>query len=178
MAGHSHWAGIKRKKEVTDKKRGLVFSKLLKAITAAARTEQNPDFNPRLRTAVEKARTANIPRENIDRAIHKAIESGNVLEELTFEAYGPGGVAICIDMVSDNRNRAVQEIKKILTNMNAKLAESGSVLWAFDVAPDGEKTAKFPQEISSEDRVLLHALIDALEANDNVQRVYTTAYIQ
>src|SRR5579864_153859 len=111
MSGHSHWAGIKHKKEITDQKRGKVFSKLLAAISAAAKPEPNPEFNPRLRTAILKAKEASVPQENIEHAIKRAAEAGAALEELTFEAYGPGGVAIIIHAISDNRNRTVQEIK-------------------------------------------------------------------
>src|SRR5271155_4561781 len=99
MAGHSHWSGIKHKKEITDQKRGKVFSKLLALISAAARSEPNPDFNPRLRTAVAKAREASVPAENIDRAIKRASEASEGFDELIFEAYGPGGVAILIEAI-------------------------------------------------------------------------------
>lgn len=136
MSGHSHWAGIKHKKEIADQKRGKVFSKLLSAISVAAKPEPNPDFNPRLRTAVEKAKGAGVPSDNIERAVKRALESGQNLEELTFEAYGPGGVAILIEAVSDNRNRAVAEIKKILSDSGGKWAEAGSVRWAFDKIAD------------------------------------------
>src|ERR1700740_1748559 len=110
MSGHSHWSGIKHKKEITDQKRGKVFSKLLALISAAAKSEPNPDFNPRLRTAIAKARDATVPQENIDRAIKRASEAAESLEELVFEAYGPGGIALLIEAISTNRNRAVQEI--------------------------------------------------------------------
>ncbi len=132
MSGHSHWAGIKHKKEATDQKRGKVFSKLLAAVSAAAKSEPNPDFNPRLRTAILKAREASVPQENIERAVKHAAEAGANLEELTFEAYGPGGIAIMIEAISDNKNRTVQEIKTVLKESGGKWAESGSVRWAFE----------------------------------------------
>jgi len=182
MSGHSHWAGIKHKKEITDQKRGKIFSKLLAAISAAARTEQNPDFNPRLRTAIMKAKEMSVPQENIDRAVKKAAESGANLEELLFESYGPGGTAILIEAISDNRNRTVQEIKTILRDHGGKWAESGSVQWAFDhsnqepgTGDKGNWAAKFPQKISEEDGKKLAALIEALEENDAVQEVYVNA---
>ena len=178
MSGHSHWAGIKHKKEITDQKRGEVFSKLLAAISAAAKTEPNPDFNPRLRTAVATARELSVPQENIERAIKRASEATAGLEELTFEAYGPGGIALVIEAISDNRNREVQEIKMILKEHNGKWAEAGSVRWAFEpLAGNGEREwkAKFPQEISEEDAKKLAALVEALEDNDDVQNVFTTA---
>jgi YebC/PmpR family DNA-binding regulatory protein len=174
MSGHSHWAGIKHKKEITDQKRAKVFSKLLALISAAAKAEPNPDFNPRLRTAIATAKEMSVPQDNIDRAVKKASEAGNNLEELTFEAYGPGGIAILIEAVSDNKNRAVQEIKTILKERNGKWAETGSVQWAFEKTPSGW-TAKFPQGIPEADTEKLLALIEALHENDNVQDVYTNA---
>lgn len=173
MSGHSHWAGIKHKKEITDQKRAKIFSKLLTAISAAAKTEPNPDFNPRLRTAVATARSASVPADNIERAIKKASETKD-LKELTFEAYGPGGSAILIEALSDNGNRTVQEIKTILKERGGKWAESGSVRWAFEAAA-GEWKAKFPQDIPEEDKNKLSALLEALEDNDDVQAVYTNA---
>jgi YebC/PmpR family DNA-binding regulatory protein len=174
MSGHSHWAGIKHKKEITDQKRGKVFSKLLTLISAAARTEPNPDFNPRLRTAVAKAREAAVPAENIERAIKRASEATEGLDELLFEAYGPAGVAILIEAISSSRNRTVQEIKNILKDHSGKWAEIGSVQWAFEKTADGWM-AKNSQEISEDDGEKLARLIDALEDNDDVQNVYTTA---
>jgi YebC/PmpR family DNA-binding regulatory protein len=173
MSGHSHWAGIKHKKEITDKKRGKIFSKLLALISAAARTEPNPDFNPRLRTAVAKAREAAVPAENIERAIKRASDPDEDLEELIFEAYGPAGVAILIEAISSSRNRTVQEMKNILKDHNGKWAETGSVQWAFEKTADGWM-AKFPQEISDDDLEKLAALVEAFEDNDDVQSVYTT----
>ena len=178
MSGHSHWAGIKHKKEITDQKRGKVFSKLLKAISAAAKTETDPNFNPRLRTAIDTAKAASVPQDTIDRAIKRASEAGDNLEELIFEAYGPGGAAIFIEAVSDNKNRAVQEIKLILKEHNGKWAETGSVRWAFEPTigdSDVNWKAKFLQDISDNDKASLIKLLEALEDNENVQNVYTNA---
>ena len=174
MSGHSHWSGIKHKKEITDHKRGKIFSKLLALISAAAKSEPNPDFNPRLRTAVAKAREAAVPAENIERAIKRASEASEGLEELLFEAYGPAGIAILIEAISTNRNRAVQEIKTILRDHGGKWAESGSVQWAFEKNTDSW-LAKFPQEISEDDAIKLGTLVEALEDNDDVQNIYVTA---
>lgn len=174
MAGHSHWAGIKHKKEATDAKRGKVFSKLLKLITAAAKSEPNPDFNPRLRTAIEKAREASVPADTIERAIKRSSELREELEELTFEAYGPGGAAILIEAVSDNRNRTVQEIKLIINEYSGKWAEVGSVRWAFERDnASGQWQAKFSQPVTGDDIPKLKALVDALAEQDDVQQVYT-----
>jgi YebC/PmpR family DNA-binding regulatory protein len=174
MSGHSHWAGIKHKKEITDQKRAKVFSKLLALISAAAKAEPDPNFNPRLRTAIATAKEMAVPQDNIERAVKKASEAGNNLEELLFGAYGPGGIAILIEAVSDNKNRAVQEIKTILRDHNGKWAESGSVQWAFEKKNE-EYTPKFPQDVPTAEAEKLVALIDVLHENDNVQTVYTNA---
>lgn len=174
MSGHSHWAGIKHKKEITDKKRGQLFSKLLNAVAVAARQEPNPQFNPRLRTAIEKAKENSVPTEKIDGAIKRASESKN-LEELTVEAYGPAGVAIIIEAITDNKNRTMQEIKSILNENSGKIAEPGSVRWAFDPPTPAkmEWTAKFTQEIDADDKNKIDKLLAELEDQDDVQKVYT-----
>lgn len=176
MAGHSHWAGIKRAKGVTDQKRGQLFSKLCAAITVAARTEPNPDFNPRLRTAVQKARESSVPLENIERAIRRASESAAGLEEVLLEAYGPGGIAILIEAVTDNRNRTIPQVKKILNDLGGKWAETGSVLWGFErVSVEEGWKPRFPQEITAEEADKLGGLVEALDGHDDVQRVTTNA---
>lgn len=175
MSGHSHWAGIKHKKEITDKKRGVVFSKLLVAITAAAKKDPNPDFNPRLRTAVVTARAASVPAANIERAIERAKESAGSIEELIFEAYGPGGIALLIEATTDNRNRTVAEIKKILSDFGGKWAEPGSVRWAFEETASGEWNCKFPVKIDDEHKEALDSLITALEDHGDVQGVRTNS---
>jgi YebC/PmpR family DNA-binding regulatory protein len=176
MSGHSHWAGIKHQKETADQKRGQLFSKLLRAIAVAARNEPNPDFNPRLRAAIEKAKENKVPTENIERAIKHASGVGANLEELILEAYGPGGTAILIEALTDNKNRLVGEIKKILNENYGKWAEPGSVRWAFELLTK-EKSwqAKFSQQISEEEKIRLAALVEALEEHNDVQKVYTNA---
>jgi len=175
MSGHSHWSGIKHKKEITDQRRGKIFSKLLVAISAAAKTEPDPNFNPRLRTAITKAKAAGVPQDNIERAVKKAKESGGSLDELLFEAYGPSGIAILVEALSNNKNRTVQVIKLILKDHGGKWAETGSVQWAFQHAEGGGWTARFPQEMPEEDAIKLVSLVEALEDNDDVQEVYTNA---
>ncbi|MGB9608842.1 MAG: YebC/PmpR family DNA-binding transcriptional regulator [Minisyncoccia bacterium] len=172
MAGHSHWAGIKHKKEAEDKKRGQVFSKILSAITAAAKSEPNPEFNPKLRSLIEKARDLKVPQENIERAIKRSKESGNSTEELILEAYGPSGAAILIEAITDNKNRTVAEIKNILNETGAKWADPGSVLWAFLETPNGWE-AKFKNDINETDKRLLEKIIAELENHSDVQKVYT-----
>ncbi len=174
MSGHSHWSGIKHKKGIADQKRGQIFSKLLAAISIAARTDPNPEFNPRLRTAVQKAREAKVPNENIERAIKRANEAGAAIEELLLGAIGPAGSQLLIEATTDNKNRTIAEIKKILNENNTKWAEFGSVAWAFQ-QKDGGWQAKFPQQLNEEDKSKLAALVKVLEDHNDIQRVYANS---
>ncbi len=135
MSGHSKWANIKRKKAATDAKKGAVYTKLGRELIAAAREGGgNPDSNFRLRLAIDKARAANMPGENIQRAIQKGtgeLGEGAVLEEVTYEGYGPGGVAILVNIMTDNRNRIAQEIRYIFSRHGGNLGEAGCVAWMF-----------------------------------------------
>jgi len=134
MAGHSKWAQIKRKKAVTDAKRGAKFTKLIREITVAARQGGgDPDGNPRLRTAIEAAKADNMPHDNIERAIKKgtgALE-GVTYEEATYEGYGPGGAAILVQVTSDNLNRSVAEIRHVFSRRGGNLGTPNSVAWMF-----------------------------------------------
>jgi len=135
MSGHSKWSTIKRKKGATDAKRGALFTKLIREITVAARAGgEDLDSNPRLRTAVLKAKSNNMPNDNIDRAIKKGVGNveGAVYEEVRYEGYGPGGVAIMVDCITDNKNRTTPEIRSILGKNGGNLGESGSVNYLFD----------------------------------------------
>ena len=134
MSGHSKWATIKRKKGATDAKRGQVFTKLIKEITIAARSSGDLNNNPRLRSAVAAAKASSMPKENIDRAIKKGSGEldGQILEEITYEAFGPSGIAILIETVTDNKNRTVGEIRSILTKANGKLGSANSVAIKFE----------------------------------------------
>ena len=176
MSGHSHWKQIQQKKGTADIKRGQIFSKLLAAISIAARNEPNPDFNPRLRSAVEKAKENQVPLDNIERAIKKASETKN-LEEIIVEAYGPEKVAIIIEGITDNKNRSISEIRTILNENGAKMAEQGSVLWSFDPPAGGnhEWIAKFKQAISDDGKQKIAALIEKLEGHNDVQKVTTNS---
>jgi YebC/PmpR family DNA-binding regulatory protein len=135
VAGHSKWAQIKRKKAVTDAKRGQHFTKLIREITVAARSGGGePNFNPRLRLAIDTAKAANMPAENIDRAIKKGtgeLEGVNY-EEVTYEGYGPAGVALFIEALTDNQKRTVADIRHLLDRAGGNLGTSGSVAWQFD----------------------------------------------
>ena len=134
MSGHSKWATIKHKKAATDAKRGRTFTHLIKEITVAARNGGgDPDANPRLRTAVAGAKAASMPADNIKRAIQRGTGElpGVQYEEVTFEGYGPGGVAILVEVATDNRNRTVSEIRHIFSKQGGNLGEAGSVAWMF-----------------------------------------------
>ena len=135
MAGHSKWAQIKRKKGVTDAKRGQLFTKLGREIAVAVRSGgPKPEENSALRLAVERARASNMPNANIQRAIDRASggADGSQLEEIRYEAYGPGGAALLIDSLTDNRNRTVSEVRAALTRAGTGIAESGAVAWLFE----------------------------------------------
>ena len=134
MSGHSKWSTIKRKKGAIDAKRGKIFTKLIKEITVAARMGGgDPDANPRLRSAVLSAKTENMPKDNIDRAIKKGTGEleGAVYEEITYEGYGPGGVAVLVDCMTDNKNRSVADIRHYFSKSGGNLGEFGCVSWMF-----------------------------------------------
>src|SRR5262250_356670 len=133
MSGHSKWATIKHKKGALDAKRGKIFTRLIKEITMAAKGGGDPEGNPRLRTAVAAAKAENMPADNIKRAIQRGTGElpGATYEEITFEGYGPGGVALLVDVTTDNRNRTVSEIRHVFTKGGGNLGEAGSVAWMF-----------------------------------------------
>lgn len=159
MSGHSKWNTIKRKKEKTDAARGRIFTRLIKEITIAARQGGgDEDANPRLRTAILAARTANMPAANIERAIKRGTGElpGVNYEEITYEAYGPGGCALYIDVLTDNKNRTVAEIRHRLSKYGGNMGESGSVAWMF--SKKGVLT--IPKENTTEDDLMM-ATLDA-----------------
>lgn len=162
MSGHSRWSQIRRQKELTDKKRGQLFSKLSKAITLAARNGTDPKTNIALANAIDQARSMNMPSDNIERAIKKVSDKGNAqLEEIVVEAIGPGGVALRIKGVTDNKNRTISEIKKILSDHNTKMAQPGSIAWMFSS----------PVQVNEQTQQELNDLFEALDSNDDVNDV-------
>jgi YebC/PmpR family DNA-binding regulatory protein len=136
MSGHSKWASIKHKKAATDAKRGKQFTKLARAITVAARDGGgDPDGNPALATAIQKARDASMPKDNIQRAINRGTGEGSdaaTIERILFEGYGPGGAAILVDALTDNRNRTAAEVRHAFSRHHGSLGEPGSVAWIFE----------------------------------------------
>lgn len=135
MSGHSKWHSIKHKKAITDAKKANIFTKLAKDISIAARDGADPEMNFRLRMAIDKAKASNMPKDNIERAIEKGSGSskeGIQIDELVYEAYGPGQIALLIKVATDNRNRTLGEIKNLLQKNGGKFAEGGSVMWQFE----------------------------------------------
>jgi YebC/PmpR family DNA-binding regulatory protein len=135
MSGHSKWHSIKHKKAAVDAKRGKIFTQVIKEITVAARLEGgDPEGNPRLRLAIDKAKSVNMPKDNIERAIKKGTGEleGVHYEEFLYEGYGPGGVAVLVEVMTDNRNRTVSEMRHFFSKHNGKPGEAGSVAWMFE----------------------------------------------
>lgn len=174
MSGHSKWAQIKHQKGSVDARRGKLFSKLSLAISIAARDGANPESNPRLRAAIEKAREHQVPNENIERAIKRVSEAKENLEAVDYEAYGPEGVALYIETVTDNKNRTLNEIKILLGEHDAKLGAPGSARWAFDFT-GGEAIPKHTPPVSEAAKEKIRSLCEALEDRDDVSRVFTNA---
>ena len=177
MSGHNKWAQIKHKKAITDSKKSKIFSKLVRFIAVEAKLSDGKD-SPGLRAAIEKAKKVNMSKDIIEKAVKKAGEPSAKMESITYEAYGPGGVGIMIETLTDSKNRTAQDIKHILSKNGFALAGIGSVTWAFkkEISPEGliwkpiNTTA-----LSDEDLELLDKLVEDLEENDDVQDVYTNA---
>ncbi|MEN8198986.1 MAG: YebC/PmpR family DNA-binding transcriptional regulator [Thermodesulfobacteriota bacterium] len=174
MAGHSKWANIKHRKGAVDAKRGKIFTRLIKEITVAARMGGgDPDGNPRLRSAIASARSENMPKDNITRAIKKGTGEleGEVYEEILYEGYGPGGVAVLVECMTDNRNRTVADIRHYFAKSNGNLGESGCVAYMFDkkgmILVDKENTSE--EELM--DLALEAGADDVVEEEDHFQVV-------
>ncbi|MFA5570963.1 MAG: YebC/PmpR family DNA-binding transcriptional regulator [Sphaerochaetaceae bacterium] len=177
MAGHSKWSSIKHKKGAADAKRGKIFSKIIKEITVSAKLGgSDPESNPRLRTAMLKARTENMPKDNIERAIKKGSgeSDGAVFYELTYEGYAPGGVAIIIDTLTDNKNRTAGEVRSTLTKLGGSLGTTGSVSYMFQT----KGVIAYDAEIYSEDEIFEAALelgAEDVSGDEDVIEIITEA---
>src|SRR3989304_4729307 len=175
MSGHSKWSTIKHKKAKEDAKKGKVFTKLIKELTVSARVGGgDPDGNPRLRSAIAAAKAANMPHDNIQKAIKKGTGEleGVVYEEAGYEGYGPGGVAVLVEVLSDNRNRTVAELRHIFTKHGGNMGEAGCVAWMF------EKKGLFlvEQKAAKEDELMelaLDAGADDFRSEDNIYEIVT-----
>lgn len=175
MGGHSHWSTIKRQKGASDAKRGQLFTKLSREIAVAAREGGgDPDTNPRLRLAIEKAKENNMPADTIKRAIERGVGGGEGanLQEIMLEGYGPGGVAILVQTLTDNRNRTVSELRTTLTRGGGSLGEAGSVAWQFEskglivIDPEGAD----PEEVALQ---AIDAGADDVRVEGDFVEVYT-----
>ncbi|HET8581515.1 MAG TPA: YebC/PmpR family DNA-binding transcriptional regulator [Candidatus Paceibacterota bacterium] len=175
MSGHNKWSQIKRQKGVTDAAKSKVFGKYARLIAIESKRANGNVNDSALRAVIERAKAENMPKDNIERAVAKGTAADSVaLESVVYETYGPGGVAIIIDAVTDNRNRTAQEIKHLLSKNGCELAAPGSAAWAFTKTADGyEPTSTVP--ISEADGEKLSLLIEVLDENDDVQNVYTNA---
>lgn len=173
MSGHSKWATIKRQKAANDKSRGQTFSKLSRAITIAAKTGggPNPDSNYKLRMAIDAARAENMPKDTIDRAINKASGAEQV-EEVTYEGFGPGGVAIIIQAATDNRNRTAQEVKSILDRGGGSMGQPGSVSFNFD--SKGFLLVKKEGNVDEQMLSLIDAGVDDIVEGEDGLEVYVS----
>ncbi|MCX6731427.1 MAG: YebC/PmpR family DNA-binding transcriptional regulator [Candidatus Parcubacteria bacterium] len=179
MSGHSKWSQIKHQKGAADAKKSQVFSKLARMISVATRKGENPEMNSELRMIVEKAKSINMPLDNIERAIKRGSgkTEGSQLENVRYEAYGPGGSAIIIEAITDSKNRSLAEIKHLLSLYGAKLGTQGSVLWAFENKnpPAGGWEPKTTIELSETDAQILDKLLEALDGHEDVQEIYINA---
>ncbi|MFO7660777.1 MAG: YebC/PmpR family DNA-binding transcriptional regulator [Candidatus Cloacimonadaceae bacterium] len=175
MSGHNKWSSIKHKKAATDAKRGKIYTRLVKEIILAAKNGGDPDTNARLRTAINSAKQANMPRENIERAIKRGTGEieGAAYEEVTYEGYGQNGVGIVVDVLTDNKNRSVADIRHTFSKYGGTMAEAGAVSWNFE--QKGYFTV--PAEGIEEDDLMMAALeagAEDIQKSDEVYEVYTS----
>ncbi|MBP9717178.1 MAG: YebC/PmpR family DNA-binding transcriptional regulator [Candidatus Pacebacteria bacterium] len=175
MSGHNKWSKIKHKKAATDAQKSKLFSKHALMITMESRRAGGNLSSPSLIAAIDRAKKDSMPKENIDRAVAKGAGAGAAaLEEVVFEAFGPGGVGMIITAVTDNNNRTSPEIRHIFTKAGYGLGAPGTAMWAFQKTADGYVPHN-PTEINDTDGETLANLIEALEEQDDVQEIFTTA---
>lgn len=176
MSGHSKWSQIKRQKGVTDAARSRVFSRYARLITMESKKANGVLTAPGLATAIARAKAENMPKDNIERAINKGTskDAGN-LEQVLYEAYGPGGVAILIDALTDNKNRTTPEIKHLLSKQGLEVAAPGSASWAFTKVGTSFTANESLVEVAGADEEKLAAVLEALDEHEDVQQVFTNA---
>ncbi len=181
MSGHSKWTQIKHQKGVTDAKKSKVFAKLAHAISIASHNGKDPATNPSLREAILKAREMNMPSDNIQRAIKRGTgelkEGGGALEEVLYEFFGPGGCAVLVEGITDNKNRTLGEIRHILSEHGLQLAGTGSCLWTFEKTTEGFNP-KHTIEISKEDQEKLKNLFEKIDGLEDIQDITTNCIIE
>lgn len=177
MAGHSKWAQIKRQKAVTDAAKSRTFSRFARLITIEAKKAGGNLSSPSLVSAIERAKAANMPKDNIERAVTKGTsKDASDLEQIVYEFYGPGGTALIVDALTDNRNRTTQEVKHMLSKNGYELGAQGSALWAFSKSGDGMLVPNEPlMDLTEEDEDSLGKLLELFDEHEDVQQVYTNA---
>ncbi|MBY0110916.1 YebC/PmpR family DNA-binding transcriptional regulator [Patescibacteria group bacterium] len=175
MAGHSKWAQIKRAKAVTDAARSRVFSRFARELALESKKVGGNVSSPTLAAIIARAKAANMPKDNIDRAVTKgASKDGGELEQVAYEFYGPGGIAIIAVAVTDSKNRTTQEIKHLLSKNGYELGTPGSAAWAFTKTPDGRYIANDPKmPVAEGDEEKLGEILSLLDEQDDVQEVFT-----
>ena len=175
MSGHNKFSKIKHQKAKTDAQKSKIFTKMVKLISTEAKKSGGNLHSPGLMNAIEKAKKENVPNDTIDRAVKKATaDNSAAMETIVYESYGPGGVAVIIEALTDNRNKAAQEIKFILSKHGSELASPGSASWAFAKTHEGW-VASTTTPLEEADIEKLHTLVEELEENDEVQDVFTNA---
>lgn len=175
MSGHSHWAGIKHKKAISDAKRANIFTKFGRLITIAAREGGgSPDSNLKLKLAIDQARSVNMPKENIERAIKRGtgeLKDQAEIQEIIYEVFGPGGIMMIIKTLTDNKNRTVSEIKAILGKFGGKMGGAGSVMWNFEIS-EAEYKPKNTLGADAGIKAQYERLLEALDEQDDVQEIF------
>ncbi len=176
MAGHSKWAQIKRQKGVTDAARSRVFSRYARLIAVESKKAGGNVAAPSLAAAITRAKAANMPKDNIERAVAKGMskDSGDV-ESIVYEAYGPGGAALLVCALTDNKNRTTQEIKHLLSESGIELAAPGAASWAFSKMPDGSYLPTTTIDVAGADEERLAAILNTLDEYDDVERIFSNA---
>ena len=175
MSGHNKWSKIKHKKAASDAKKSKIYSKYVKLIQVESKAAKGDTSSPALRTAIDKAKAENMPKDTIERAVKKGASNDSVaMEHVLFEAYGPGGCAIIMEGLTDNNNRTANEIKHILVTRGLSLAAPGSAAWAFKKEND-EWVPTSPSPISEADGEKLESLLEEIEENDDIIDTYTNA---
>ena len=175
MSGHNKWSQIKHQKGAADAAKSNVWGKLSRRITVESKTAKGDTNSPSLRTYIEKAHKANMPKDKIEKAVAKGIgNDAGEMESITYESYGPGGAAIIIETLTDSRNRTAQEVKHLLSKNGLTLAAPGSAAWAFEKTHEGYQ-AKSTVSLTETDHAALMKILEELDAHDDVEEVYTNA---
>ena len=176
MSGHSKWSQIKRQKGVTDAARSRVFSRFARLITLESKKASGKVDAPALKAVIDRAKAVNMPKDNIERAVAKGTaKDATDLEQVVYEAYGPGGVAVVVDALTDSRNRTTQEVKLVFTKNEIEMAAPGSAAWAFTKSYEGFSANEPLMGIAGEDEEKLQNLLSQLDEQEDVQAVYTNA---